>query len=401
VKGQHYADVVRRLVRQAHEERTAERSAGPPADPARLVSAVEQALRARGLRRVVARRAVAASVVTFAAAAALVLVVGPRWRRADEIVATAPARARRALTVLGGADEVGAAVLSGAPPVALRNGMAIAAGLTLRAPAAGEVRIGTADGTSLALEGGELAVTEVGATQRFALRAGAVSARVSRLFAGERFIVDTKDAEIEVHGTSFRVAVVPSVARCGGGTTTRVSVFEGVVRVIAGDRETSVFPGGVWPEGCEAPATRSARADEHARVHGARAHAAAPVVEASPPERPAAPPAAASAPVAAPAPAPVAAPAPASSLAAENDLFERAVRAKQLGQLEEASRLFEELVSAHPASPLVESAMAQRMKVLAAVDPVAGQRAAAAYLARFPAGFARPEAQRLSGEPSP
>jgi hypothetical protein len=94
-------------------------------------------------------------------------------------------------------------------------------------------------------------------------------------------------------------------------------------------------------------------------------------------------------------------PVPASSLAAENDLFEAAVRAKRRGRPVEAARLFAELAGAHPGSPLVESAMAQRMKVLAGVDPAEAARAAAAYLERFPGGFARPEALKLAGAEAP
>ena len=46
-------------------------------------------------------------------------------------------------------------------------------------------------------------------------------------------------------------------------------------------------------------------------------------------------------------------------------------------------------------------ALAQRMKLLAVVDPAEAKRAAAAYLERFPGGFARPEAQALVDRASP
>jgi hypothetical protein len=401
VKGQHYADVVRRLVREARPDLASPGPSGPPPGGERLVSAVEQALRARARRRAVGRRVLAGATVTFAAAAALALVAGYRSRGAPETVAAstlAPKRSR-ALTVIEDASEAGGAVVAngGSAAVAVKSGMPIAAGLTLHAPATGEVRIGTADGTSLALEGGgELAVTESGATQRFVLRGGAVTARVSRLFAGERFIVDTRDAQVEVRGTAFRVAVVPPDARCGDGTTTRVSVFEGVVRVRAAGREVSVAPGGAWPEGCRAPVARAEQGRERAvavahraRQRDAEEKTAAPVESAAS--------------LAPPAPAVVPSPSPAlsSSLGAENDLFAAAVRAKRQGRAEEAARLFGELVAGHPASPLVESAMAQRMKALAGVDPGAAARAATAYLDRFPNGFARPEARQLAGLPSP
>ena len=395
-----YAGAIRRLVRPQLEA-----PADLPADERRLVAAVEQALRARARRRVLVRRA-SALAFTGAAAAAVVLVVGVRARqvRSENAAATvavngAGARGDRVLTVLGDGDATPGSALADARAVPLARGMAVGAGLTLRAPATGEVRVGTADGTSIALEaGGELTVTEAGATQRFALERGAVVARVSRLFASERFIVDTRDAEIEVHGTAFRVAVVPGEAGCGGGSTTRVSVLEGVVRVRAGGVETSVPAGGAWPEGCGAASPHAARATErlHARVvrHAEPAAAPAPAAEAPAPLPVAAKPAAAPA---------EAAPAPrsASSLAAENDLFAAAVRAKKEGRLAESARLFDELATAHPGSPLVESALVQRMKLLATTDPAAAGRAAAIYLERYPSGFARPEARALVDRAAP
>jgi hypothetical protein len=407
VRDEDYADAIGRLARP-HV------SAPPdlPPNERRLVAAVEQALRARARRRVLVRRA---GAVTFAAAAALALFVGLRARSGANVAYVVDGvevvRGNRALTVLGaGEATAGAALEAARPPVALRRGMPVGAGLTLRAPASGEVRVGTADGTSLALEaGGELTVTEAGATQRFALKSGAVSARVSRLFAGERFVVDTRDAEVEVHGTAFRVAVVPGEPGCGGGSTTRVSVVEGVVRVRAGGLETDVPAGGAWPAGCDERPARAERTGERARARAIRrAEAARPAAPAPPAEAPAPEAAApvAAAPTQTPTPklaeAPASKPAPlASSLAAENDLFAAAVRAKKEGRPEDAARLFGELATSHPGSPLVESALVQRMKLLATLDPAAAARAAAAYLERYPSGFARPEAQALAGRLEP
>jgi hypothetical protein len=403
VRTDNYTDVIRRLARRVDVEA----STPLAVDERRLVAAVEQALRARARRRVLTRRATA---LTFAAAAALALVVGGRaWRGAAVPSVASWAIDAHALKVLASDDAPAAATVEGTrAPVKLERGMPVGAGLTLRAPAGGEVRLGTTDGTSLALEaGGELTVTETGATQRFALKRGAVSARVSRLFAGERFIVDTGDAEIEVHGTAFRVAVVPGVGSCGDGSTTRVSVVEGVVRVRAGGREVSVPAGGNWPAGCDlaaeaTEATTKRTRGQRTRVHVARAEASA--HEPPPPAPAEAPPAPAEAPppiVALPAPArPVPAPAP-SSLAAENDLFAAAVRAKKQGHLDEAARLFGDLATSHPGSPLVESALVQRMKILSTIDTAAGARAAAVYLELFPRGFARPEATTIADRRAP
>src|SRR4029078_6266378 len=116
--------------------------------------------------------------------------------------------------------------------------------LELTAPEIEDVRIGTAEGTALTLEpGSRVMVSEAGATERFTLREGAVRAKVAKLHAGERFFINTADAEIEVHGTAFRVAVAGVAPTCAGASPTRVSVTEGVVTVRSGGTEARLFPG--------------------------------------------------------------------------------------------------------------------------------------------------------------
>jgi hypothetical protein len=389
----HYAELVRRLVRAARPE------APPslPGDRRRLEAAVEGALRARA-RRVVVRRGVGA---TLAVAAALALVAGGpgllrRLRPEAERIAGGT-RASRELTVLaeGGGDR-GDAFVGENHRVPLRGGMTLDAGIRLVAPPTGEVRVGSPEGTLLTLEPrADLAVTEASATRRFALHAGAVRARVERLFAGERFVIDTSDAEVEVHGTAFRVAVVDADSGCGGGTTTRVSVSEGIVTVRAGGIEAHVTPNHEWPDGCDAP-----RPSAHAARHTGR--------EAREPRHAAEAPVAVEAPSAMPSPVPAAppeviaaSPLEASNLAAQNDLFEAAVRAKKEGQAAAAVRLFTRLVTEHPTGPLLESASVQRMRLLVGVDPAEASRAARDYLTRFPGGFARGDAEKLAAPSTP
>jgi ferric-dicitrate binding protein FerR (iron transport regulator) len=388
VKGQHYAELFRRLMQRLYVEP----SPSLPSDRRRLVAAVEQALRARARRRVLVRRAVA---LTVGAAAVLALVVGAGHlgRRSGAVVDVGKSggQAGRALTVLGAGGDVRASAGSEDRP--LEAGMSVGPGLTLRAPASGEVRVGTADGTQLTLEPRtELSVTEASETQRFALRTGAVRVRVSRLFAGQRFIIDTADAELEVHGTVFRVAVVAADPSCGDGSTTRLSVAEGVVSVRVNGREVGVAAGDTWPSGCDSALFRIEPV-ERAAGHAAprRPRASGGEVQSTTPATPTSP---AAETVARPL-------SPASDLAAQNDLFATAVRAKNAGQLADAARLFGALADAHPRGPLVESATVQRMKALAAINPAAGARAAADYLARFPNGFARPEAVTLAGATPP
>jgi hypothetical protein len=266
----------------------------------------------------------------------------------------------------------------------------VAAGLRLTASGGAELQVGAANGTALTLErGGDLTVDDASSTQRFTLRSGALRAHVARLLGGQRFIIDTGDAEVEVHGTTFRVAVVPANPRCGGGTETRVSVFEGVVTVRSAGGVARVPGGTEWPTNCAPPSARPAQRPSLRAERRRDGH----VALAEPPPSavlPAATPPRAQAPAL-----PVVSP-----LSTENDLFAAAVRARRQGRAEEAAATWTRLIEAYPQGPLVESAMAQRMKALASVDPARAASAAREYLARFPSGFAREDAQRLS-EPLP
>ena len=86
-----------------------------------------------------------------------------------------------------------------------------------------------------------------------------------------------------------------------------------------------------------------------------------------------------------------------SVLAAQNDLFLGAIRATRQQRNDEAVRLLSKLIDNYPDGPLLEGAMAQRMRALRVIGGEAATRAASQYLARFPAGFARAEAQQIIG----
>lgn len=224
-----YADMVSDLLRDD--------STPPPRFPSdrqKLVNAVERGLRSRQRRQQMIRWSLSAS----AAAAVLVLVIGGKTLLSPYAPARLPMHdktlASAGVRVVGVPDQQGAIMVGGgdAQPVSVVEGMPLPKGFRLVAPPAGEVRIGAARGTTLALEGGgELTISEASIMQRYELKAGAVRARVAKLLSGERFIIATSDAEVEVHGTAFRVAVVPADPACGGGTITRVAVTEGVVSV--------------------------------------------------------------------------------------------------------------------------------------------------------------------------
>jgi FecR protein len=400
-----YADMVSKALR--HDAPLPPRF---PADRERLVAAVGRGLRARRRHQHLVRWTMTAS----AAAAVLVLVVGGRTLLSP--YAPAPMAGAGAISssaglkILRSPEQAGGAgvMLGAGTRVPLSEGMTLPEGFRLVAPPAGEVRIGAARGTTLALEGGgELDVSEAGIMQRYELRVGAVRARVAKLVSGERFVIATTDAEVEVHGTAFRVAVVPADPVCGGGTITRVAVTEGVVTVRHDGTEVRVMPGQVWPARCEgstttvgaggngsSPRVRGAGAQRAVTrpartVPGVAAAAAAPLD--MPSTEPAAP---SEAPEATRATIPSVS-LTRSELADQNDLFASAVRAKRRGQGSHAIRIFERFGRLYPGSPLAESAAAQRMKLLMVIDTVAARRAATEYLAHYPSGFARIEARHL------
>jgi hypothetical protein len=277
-------------------------------------------------------------------------------------------------------------------------GTAVVPGMRLLASDAEALRVASADGTELTLEpGGSLTVIESGETKRFALMRGAVLAHVKKLGPGERFVVDTADTEVEVRGTIFRVALTAEPPPCGPSTTTRVSVAEGVVAVSGPAGRAVLFPGDEWPAVCpsSAPATGRGQEDDGAEASsaGSSIRRRGVVRRGLAPSRDL--PATAS-------PAPSAAPSPetpkeATALEAQNDLFSAALRAKRRGDAAGALVLFDRFIRRYPDASLLEGAFVQRMRLLAAGDAEAGGRVAAQYLARFPAGFARDEAQRMVG----
>jgi outer membrane protein assembly factor BamD (BamD/ComL family) len=84
-----------------------------------------------------------------------------------------------------------------------------------------------------------------------------------------------------------------------------------------------------------------------------------------------------------------------SSLAEQNELFERAVRARQGGDLQGALQAYDALLDRYPTSALAENAIVGRMRVLAGIRPSEAATEAARYLERYPTGFARAEAEQL------
>ena len=341
-----------------------------PAADEEVANIAEIAAIMRATKAARRRRQIAFGTLAVAAGVSLTVGVGSLALR-TRTVASVPANATsEPISNATGHTLAGSVLLlRDGREVALEQGTTIAKRDRILA-ADGRAALQLSTGTHLAIErGADLTVGDLGSTQAFALHAGAVRADVAKLKSGERFLIRTGDSEIEVRGTSFRVGVVPPSPNCGGGSTTRVQVTEGVVVVRAAGGEDRVAAGEEWPRGC------------------------APTPAASPPLVSPTPSPGLQKP--APTIASVARPASPSELAAQNELFRQATSAKRDGRNGTAIRSYEEFIAKYPRSALAENAAVERMRLLRATDRASAEEAARRYLVTYPNGFARDEAARL------
>jgi hypothetical protein len=351
-------------------------SLAPASEPSRssAILAIEKALRERK-RANEKRRLYRGGLATAAAAAAVLLVLGgTRVMRGQASTGGAPVSVRAT-------GPGGEAKRADGTPAPFGEDLALGRGSRVMASDVGTVHLAFSTGSEIDLtEKGSLAVTESGATQAFQLDHGTLSAHVAKLGVGQRFLVRTGDAEVEVRGTRFTVSVGRALA-CAGGVTTKVRVTEGAVVVRGAHGEARLGPGDAWPACSDPavaqppPATTLAAAPENLAPK-----LAVPSLDLS------AKPASA---------------APLSSLADENALYQKALAEKRSGDTGTAVQSFERLLSRYPKSPLAESASAERMRILAKDSSSHGRARAAArdYLARFPSGFARTEAEAVLSAP--
>jgi outer membrane protein assembly factor BamD (BamD/ComL family) len=88
-----------------------------------------------------------------------------------------------------------------------------------------------------------------------------------------------------------------------------------------------------------------------------------------------------------------------SSLTAPNDLFQEGVALRRQGDASGALRAYQALLTRFPGSPLVENAMAERLRLLAKTGDARASAEARRYLERFPHGFAANEARAMVAKP--
>jgi len=218
-------------------------------------------------------------------------------------------------------------------------------------------------GSVAAIQGDtRIALSSTSEVQLLRLDMGSARFDVVKLRAGERFIVKTVDAEIEVRGTSFRITVADE-APCKEAGRTLVEVFEGIVAVRHGGTDAILTAGQQWPGApCVAPSVPSAATSASVSA------TVAPTTIAPSTKLPGT---------------------SSSDLSAHNALWADAVAAKKRGDNPAALAGFTKYLAKYPNGFLAEAAEVERMRLLSGAARV---DAAKAYLAKHPNGYARAEA---------
>lgn len=293
------------------------------------VAAVERALLARGRRAVLVRVGVAVAAVATIAMGALGLA---SLRSTPGIAALVEGAADAEASVVRASDRLR---VVGVTP--LEPGDRVESTKSA-------ITVSLSTGSRLELgRQSELELVALERLQRFSLKRGQLALRVAKLEGRDRFIVAAGDVEVEVRGTAFTVGV-DGAEVCPAGPRAYVSVSEGHVTVRRRDKVIDVRAGESWESAppCVPPPLPAAEPaavvpeaspsspPEHKRAtRRLVAHAHVPAAEDS-------------------------------DLAAQNELFRRAVAAEKRGDDEGAAAAFDELVARFPQGSLAPSARAAR-----------------------------------------
>jgi hypothetical protein len=282
-----------------------------------------------------------------------------------------PANVQAAAPEVWKAKDVVGTVFVSAPgrgqrPVAA--GEALHAGVSLEAGDGAGISLGVSEGDVRLVSPG---LVEVVATsdkeRRLRVALGVVEVDLpKKLPHGQSLIIETPDAQVRVVGTAFRVEVNLDGA---GKPATEVSVRRGTVWVTQdGERRATLGAGSKWRSRVEVAAV----AEPAPKSEPARTRA-----NASVPRAPRAPD-------------------PQGTLAEENRLYESALAARNAGDDRRAAEAFGQLLSRYPRSVLGEQSLAERFRALDRAGHVSLSVAAARrYLAAYPEGFARADAERI------
>jgi hypothetical protein len=336
----------------------------PPTPEARAaaIQAVSRAIRAHARKRLAMRWSVAVAAVAAVFVSAVGLHKHATWRAQPVAVVPGPAPTSESVGIIAHPVGSGTSVVVSGTEAPLAEGRELAKGSRVVTPPAGRVALTFSTGTKIELGGStDMTVAGEGSTQAFRLEAGSIDLKVAKLKERQRFLVNTPDSEVEVRGTQFRVSIVPPESGCGAGAQTRVSVTEGVVVVRRDGVEVRVAAGEQWPVGCarsDAPEAAPARKGHAGRTTDVEALNA-------------------------------------STLSEQNDLYAKAVLAKRRGDVAGSLDEFDRFLRTYPSSPLAESAMIERMRLLRTANQEKAEDAAIEYLTRYPKGSAHAEAEAV------
>ena len=236
-----------------------------------------------------------------------------------------------------------------------------------------------------------LKITRMRESEALFLARGGVHVEVPKLDAKRGFSVETPDARVTVHGTSFRVLVEPS----SDGPHTRVQVTHGIVSVQQGGREVFLTAGQSWPNDRQAVDDPAAAAvddgadsavdagfeDEQAdeselpsiepKKQGTKSRSTKPRKFDS------------------------------HELADQNERFARAMALKKNGEAASALLELGRILRRYPGSPLTQELRVERLRLLRGLGRnQQATREARSYLREFPRGYAVAEAEEsISGQP--
>ncbi|HEX6276455.1 MAG TPA: FecR domain-containing protein [Polyangiaceae bacterium] len=246
-------------------------------------------------------------------------------------------------------------VLRGGDILETRAGASVAFGLS-----SGDVRLGGVSRIGV--------VSTSSAERRLRVAMGAVEVDLpKKLPHGQALILETPDAHVRVVGTAFRVQVDVDAT---GKSATEVSVQRGTVWVSQnGVRRATLGAGSKWRSPSETPVAAAVPPE---RREPARVVASTPVQRSA------------------------RAPEVQGTLAEENRLYEAALASRNAGDDRRAAEGFAQLLARYPRSVLVEQSLAERFRALDRAGQVSLAVAAARrYLAAYPEGFARADAERI------
>ncbi len=241
-------------------------------------------------------------------------------------------------------------------------------GDALETRSGGSVTLGVSSGDVKLVTAGRIeVVSTTAAERRLRVALGSVEVDLPRkLPHGQALIMETPDAQVRVVGTAFRVDVNLDET---GKPATEVNVRRGTVWVSQhGERRATLGAGSKWRSAPEASTERVSAAEPKSEPRtDAFASRATP--------RPAE---------------------PQGTLAEENRLYESALAARNAGDDRRAADAFGQLLARYPRSVLREQSLAERFRALDRAGQVSAAVASARrYLAAYPDGFARGDAERI------